>query len=448
MSKKAKLSYVVNRETGERRALSGCSASQQTISGSGFYSTDRFAESELPPQVDLREFMTPVENQAGANSCTANAVVGGYEYIMNRLGHDIDLSRLFVYYNARVLGLEHFGGDKIQDQGSSITLALMSLAEQGVCYEETWDYQVTSTGKVKNVNEQPDDTAYEEARKLLSHAEFQWETPEQVTVDLYTMKHCLAEGYPFVFGLTLFQSFKPNGKGRISMPDLATDEGREEHGKHAMLCVGYKDSAEMFIVRNSWGESWGEDGYCYIPYEYMTNPELCFECWKIKGTTEFDLTEDVWLEEDEDFDDEFYAEDEEETNDCYLTLIEAIAVICLCGASIDGVSDEECDLLVELYQDYEIDTEELDKKINTLIESGGIELLYNAAVEIILAEDAAVEAFQMSVAFALADENFSDEEYEFWVKLAVDFEFDNDTATELFNEVLEEYDYEPFDSLF
>ena len=103
---------------------------------------------------------------------------------------------------------------------------------------------------------------------------------------------------------------------------------------------------------------------------------------------------------------------------------------------------------MELYQDYEIDTDQLNEKINTLLESGGIELLYNAAVEIILAEDAAVEAFQMSVAFALADEHFSDEEYEFWIKLATDFDFDNDTATSLFNQVLEEHDYEPFDSLF
>ncbi|MDB9309294.1 hypothetical protein PN471_11755 [Aphanizomenon sp. CS-733/32] len=107
MSKKAVLSYVVDRNTGLWKALSGCSASQQEISGSQVYNSERFTEAELPPQVDLRPFMTSVENQAGSNSCTANAVVGGYEYIMNRVGEEVDFSRLFVYYNARELGLEH-----------------------------------------------------------------------------------------------------------------------------------------------------------------------------------------------------------------------------------------------------------------------------------------------------------------------------------------------------
>jgi hypothetical protein len=82
------------------------------------------------------------------------------------------------------------------------------------------------------------------------------------------------------------------------------------------------------------------------------------------------------------------------------------------------------------------------------MEIGGFELLYNAALQIILAEDAAEETFQMSVEFALADECFSDEEYEYWTKLAQDLEFDEDRATKLFNEVLEEYDYETLDSLF
>lgn len=450
MSKKAVLSYVVDRNTGLWKALSGCSASQQEIPGSHIYKTERFTEEELPPQVDLRSFMTPVENQAGANSCTANAVVGGYEYVMNRVGQEIDFSRLFVYYNARVLGLEYFGQDKIQDQGSSITLALMSLQEKGICHESTWAYEVTENGKVKNVNTQPASHAYKEAAKLLNVPDFQWETPEQVSVELHSMKHCLAEGYPFIFGLTLFKSFdRVTAKGRVPMPDLNGDEGREEHGKHAMLCVGYKDSAEVFIVRNSWGEEWADGGYCYIPYEYMTNPDLCFECWKIKGTTDFDLSEDIWDQEDEDFDEEFYEEaDAEEQENCYLTLVESIAVICLYGAAVDGLSDEESELLTGLYESYEIDTESLEEKINNLLEIGGFELLYNAAVQIILAEDAAEEAFQMSVEFALADECFSDEEYEYWTKLGQDLELDNDRATELFNEVLEEYDYEPFESLF
>lgn len=447
MPKQHKLGYVVDRNTGEWKAIKGCQTSETEITGSGIYSAERFAEDELPAQVDLRPFMTPVENQASANSCTANAVVGGYEYIINRVGEPADLSRLFVYYNARLLGLEYFGGDTVKDQGSSITLALKMLEDQGVCYESTWPYHVKSNGQVQAINEEPDEEAYDEASQLLDLPHFQWETPEQIPLDLYTMKHCLAEGYPFVFGLALFGSFDQAGaKGRVPMPDLASDAGRESHGRHAMLCVGYKDAAQMFIVRNSWGEDWGDGGYCYIPYEYMTNPDLCFDCWKIKGTTDIDLSEEVW-HDDEDFEDDFY-EEVEIPDSCYLEDVEAIAVLCLCGAQVDGVSEEEAELLVSLYEEYEIDADALAEKIATLVELGGYHLLYNAAVQVVLAEDCVQDAFEMTVAFAAADEVLSDEEYQYWAQLATDLEIDEDEATEWFNGVLEEYELDPIDSLF
>ena len=82
------------------------------------------------------------------------------------------------------------------------------------------------------------------------------------------------------------------------------------------------------------------------------------------------------------------------------------------------------------------------------MELGGYHLLYNAAVQVILAEENVKEAFQMSVEFAIADGQFSDEEYDYWTQLATDLEIDEDKATKWFNRVLEEYDMEPMDSLF
>jgi C1A family cysteine protease/uncharacterized tellurite resistance protein B-like protein len=444
--KNHQLAYKVDRNTGEWKAIAGCRSGDYAISGSGQYRASRFDESELPAQVDLRSFMSTVENQAAANSCTANAVVGGYEYIMNRVGKAVDFSRLFVYYNARVEGLEYFGGDKIQDQGSSISLALASLQDKGVCYESTWPYTVRDNGQVKNINAEPSEEAYSEAEALLDRPKFQWEAPEKVPLDLYTMKHCLAEGYPFIFGLRLFDSFdQAREKGRVPLPDTS-DAGRKAHGNHAMLCVGYRDSAQMFIVRNSWGEDWGDGGYCYIPYDYMTNPDLCFDCWKIKGTTDVDLSEEVWQDEEE-FDSDFYDE-VDLPDDCYLTEAEAIAVICLCGAEADGLSEEESEMLTELYEDYDIDVEDLQDKINTLMEVGGYPMLYNAAVQVILAEDCVKEAFQMSAEFALADEEFTDEEYDYWAQLAEDLGIDGAKATKWFNRVLEDYDMDTIEDLF
>ena len=86
---------------------------------------------------------------------------------------------------------------------------------------------------------------------------------------------------------------------------------------HAMLAVGYSDQSNSFIVRNSWGQYWvseivvregqrsiffcslqGDHGYCYIPYEYMTNPELCFDLWTVRHITNDDFGQDDWDQDD------------------------------------------------------------------------------------------------------------------------------------------------------
>ena len=41
-----------------------------------------------------------------------------------------------------------------------------------------------------------------------------------------------------------------------------------------MVVVGYSDDTKFFLVRNSWGKHFGDDGYCYIPYSYISDPEL------------------------------------------------------------------------------------------------------------------------------------------------------------------------------
>jgi hypothetical protein len=121
---------------------------------------------------------------------------------------------------------------------------------------------------------------------------------ERIDVDLYAMKHCLAEGYPFAFGLQLFDSFMREGNKGIPMPN---PEREESQGGHAMLCVGYSDKDRVFVVRNSWGAHWGDKGYCYIPYDYMTNPEYCDDCWTIRSVTDLDYSQGVWSDDDASF---------------------------------------------------------------------------------------------------------------------------------------------------
>jgi len=78
---------------------------------------------------------------------------------------------------------------------------------------------------------------------------------------------CLADWYPFVFGIELFESFNSVSEtGIVPMPDPTKEKFL---GGHAMLCVGYNLKTKMYIVRNSWSTGWGDNGYCYIPFEYM-----------------------------------------------------------------------------------------------------------------------------------------------------------------------------------
>ncbi|MBD2042693.1 C1 family peptidase [Microcoleus sp. FACHB-672] len=292
-------SYLVERSSGKKLRINGCLPSQKKPPKSKHYTASRFSAAELPIRVDLRHYLTNVEDQGQVGSCTANAIAGAYEYLAKRaMGDAGDVSRLFIYYNARKFdGLEG-------DVGSSITTSIRVLQEMGACTEATWPYDPQLW------DEQPYTEAYDEATRFLI------EEAEEIDVNLFAMKHCLAEGYPFAFGLRLFKSFDKAGhKGGVPMPDLNHEDGREEHGNHAMLCVGYSDPYKVFVVRNSWGENWGDKGYCYIPYEYMTNPEYCWQCWTIRGVSDLDFSAGVWAEDDEDF--YYYDEEDEEEEYTY-----------------------------------------------------------------------------------------------------------------------------------
>jgi hypothetical protein len=175
----ASLKYLVNTVNGTLTALNGsqeetdeqAEALVEVEEEEGFesfapYVPTRFKEKDLPAMVDMREFMTEVENQAGVNSCAANAIVGAFEYIMARSGDKVDFSRLFVYYNARHLGNflhvrwaaaqaaaedKEFDPDDddlyaITDDGCRTINAFRALMVYGVCREETWDYEVRSGG--------------------------------------------------------------------------------------------------------------------------------------------------------------------------------------------------------------------------------------------------------------------------------------------------------------
>ena len=240
------------------------------------YSAARWQPDGLPPFVDLCAHLTPVEDQGHAGSCTANALAGAYEYLEKRtLDVDGRVSRLFVYWNERDLK-----GETDKDCGANLGLGIQSLQNAGACSEEIWPYDLD------NLFASPPDEAFAAGK------EHTIDEAHKVTIDLHDMRHCLAEGYPFVFGLGLFDSFEKDGHnahGRISMPTARSKAA----GGHAMLCVGYSDKDKAFVVRNSWGEKWGDEGYCYIPYDYLGNAKYSHDLWTLRRAHNLDFTEGI-----------------------------------------------------------------------------------------------------------------------------------------------------------
>lgn len=327
--------FVISRPDGSERRVSGYRYAAPRPDAKPYLASSSRV-SRLPPKVDLRPFMTPVENQGGSNSCVANAVAGAYEYLVKRHRGDdaYDVSRLFIYFNARKRsGIEH------EDQGSMIADAIDSLREEGACAEETWPYDESV------VNEEPSPEAYDEASQFLV------EDMQHVPTALDAWRAALAEGYPVIFGMSLFQSFDKHRKpGLVPMPS-ARESSRESHGGHAMLCVGYSDPDKLFIVRNSWGPDWGDQGYCYIPYGYLMNEQFnSGDSWIIRQLENVDMDAGTWGD-DTALVGELDTELAHLTDDQWSAMLDAmgevplefrLGLIFLHAASADGeITDEE-----------------------------------------------------------------------------------------------------------
>ncbi len=228
------------------------------------YSALRAVPPALPPKVDLRPSCPPIETQGNLGSCTANALAGALEFLeLTDKVKYADLSRLFVYYNERVI--EH---TVPVDSGATLRDGIKTLAKQGVCPESDWPYVVSKFAV------RPTAPCYRDARKDLITSYHRI-----LTVD--EMRACLAEGFPFVFGFTVyigFESLQVAKTGVVGMPQ----PNERVVGGHAVVGVGYDDAQQRFIVRNSWGTSWGMAGYFTMPYAYLADRNLSDDFWTIR----------------------------------------------------------------------------------------------------------------------------------------------------------------------
>jgi C1A family cysteine protease len=233
------------------------------------YGVVRRVPAVLPPKTDLRPLCSPVEDQGDLGSCTGNALAGAVEFLEKKDKIPFtNVSRLFIYYNERVI--EH---SVREDAGAMIRDGIKTLVKQGVCAEAKWPY-VVSKFTVK-----PRSACYTEAldHQVTAYARLQ-------TVD--EMRACLANGYPFVFGFSVYESFESQQVAKTGAVQMPKPKERQLGG-HAVLAVGYDDTAKRFLVRNSWGPTWGMKGYFTMPYAYLAERNLSDDFWTVRRQEKF-----------------------------------------------------------------------------------------------------------------------------------------------------------------
>jgi C1A family cysteine protease len=236
---------------------------------------------ELPLAVDLREWCSPGEDQGRLGACTANAGAGLIEYYERKaFGRHIDASRLFLYKVTR--NLMKMRGDT----GAYLRTTIGAMVLFGVPPEEYWPY----SDSPERFDAEPPAFCYSFAQNYKTIKYYRHDPPSaSAGAVLQRLKTYLAAGHPAMFGFTVYSSIEEAvGTGRIPFPSPRD----KMEGGHAVVAVGYDDECEIknrygsgatigaLLIRNSWGKDWGEAGYGWLPYEYVTKG-LAEDFWSV-----------------------------------------------------------------------------------------------------------------------------------------------------------------------
>lgn len=217
----------------------------------------------LPASVDHRPGMPAVYDQGDLGSCTGNAIAAVVQF--DQLKEQIESwvpSRLFIYFNERLIE-----GTVNEDSGAQLRDGIKAIVGYGFCEETVWPYDVSK------FTLKPSDDAYNEARL---HKALQYERVGQTATEI---KQALASGYPIVVGIVVYEAFESQDVALTGVVPMPNPQFEQDLGGHAVVIVGYDDAKQHWIMRNSWGAGWGDQGYFYLPYPYLTNPQLATDMW-------------------------------------------------------------------------------------------------------------------------------------------------------------------------
>lgn len=249
-----------------------------------FHKTFKIASpTTLPGRVDLRDRMPQVYDQGNLGSCTANAIAAAIEFELRKAGENAYTpSRLAIYYQERLIE-----GFPDQDTGAEIRDGMQVINNFGAAHESLWPYDES-----KFAIEPPANVWLDGTHGFVTGY-------YAIDQKINLLKQCLVDGFPFVFGFSVYDSFEGPV---VEKTGILADPQRGEamQGGHAVLAVGYinsewlplrltnnaslgKDpSGGYVIVRNSWGPEWGEKGYFYMPWSYILNPDLASDFWTVR----------------------------------------------------------------------------------------------------------------------------------------------------------------------
>lgn len=215
-----------------------------------FKATTALKSSLLIPQIRIL-------NQEDLGSCVSNAVAL-YIYIATKGG--VIMSRLFHYYCGRLL--EEVS--QLEDTGLTIRNACKIISKIGVCKENVYPYNTALFAKM------PPISAFQQCKMFRQYTYAFLVNP---AIDIKTYLNL--KKLPVLFGALVYDSFmNTSSDGKVSIPDTNKEQLL---GGHCMLIVGYNDDTQLYTIANSWGTSWGDKGFCYIPYEYIHNSLLAWD---------------------------------------------------------------------------------------------------------------------------------------------------------------------------
>lgn len=206
--------------------------------------------------LDLRSKFNEVFDQGKIGSCTANALTSIFEYDKPHFKG----SRLFLYYNERL-----YINETHKDEGAYLSDGIISLKSYGICEEIYHPYIIS------NVFKEPSKEAYENAKNYYVLETF------NISNDINEIKSWLIKNEPIAIAIAVYSNFMNSKTGLIELPN----ETDNFVGGHAVIICGFDDKNRRFILRNSWGVYWGDKGYFYLPYDYISNDDLCGDLWII-----------------------------------------------------------------------------------------------------------------------------------------------------------------------